>query len=66
MSSRGRNEVILVALKRKHPYLSGNLIQEKYKEKDHGNHILQSQISHSANVDLCSFKIQYLELQKSN
>ena len=32
----------------------------------HGNHILQNQISHSASVDLWSFKIQYLELQKSN
>ena len=31
----------------------------------HGNHILQNQISHSASVDLWSFKIQYLELQKS-
>jgi len=62
VSSRDRNEVIPVALKSKHPYLSGNLMQEKYKEKDHGNHILQSQISYSANVDLCPSKIQYLEL----
>jgi hypothetical protein len=56
VSSRGRNEVILVALKRWHPYPSRNLMQEK-KKKDHGNHIMQSQISHSASVNLCPFKI---------
>jgi hypothetical protein len=32
----------------------------------HGNCRLQSQISQSANVDLCPFRLKYLELQKFN
>jgi hypothetical protein len=39
---------------------------ERKKKKDHGNHSLQSQISHSTSVDLQTFQLEYLELQKSN
>jgi hypothetical protein len=63
LSSRGRNEVILVELER---YLSIHIWQENFfKKKDHGNRSLQSQISHFANVDLWSFRLEYLELEKS-
>jgi len=35
------------------------------KKKEHGNHSLQSQTLHSANVDLRPFQLEYLELEKS-
>jgi hypothetical protein len=35
------------------------------KKKEYGNLSLQSQISHSANVDFQPFWLKYLELQKS-
>ena len=35
------------------------------KKKAHGNHNIQRQISHSASVDLCPFRLEYLELPKS-
>jgi hypothetical protein len=55
--------VILVELER---YLSIHIWQENFfKKKDHGNRSLQSQISHFANVDLRSFRLEYLELEKS-
>ena len=55
VSSRDLNEVIPVALKSTSiPFWKCN--ERKIKEKDHVNHILQSQISHSASVDLWPLK----------
>jgi len=41
-------------------------MERKIKKKDHENHSLQSQISHSGSVDLQTVRVEYLELQKSN
>jgi hypothetical protein len=37
----------------------------KIKIKEHRNRSLQSQISHSTNVDFQPFRLEFLELQKS-
>jgi len=39
-------------------------MERKTKKKEHGNCSLQSQILHSAGVDLRLFRLEYLELRK--
>jgi hypothetical protein len=47
---------------RKLTSISFSIYMGKKKKREHGNCSLQRQISHSANVDLCPFRLEYLEL----
>jgi hypothetical protein len=46
-------------------HIYGKKNKKNKENKEHGNCSLQSQISHSANVDLRPFQLEYIELQES-
>jgi hypothetical protein len=40
-------------------------MERKIKKKEDGNRSLQRQVSHSATFNLCPFRLEYIELEKS-